>query len=92
MTRTYAVASGFGPLIPNAGETGCHIPQHWGTAYASAMAGLFQPDQSNLLIVMPGESRWVRTGSQDRFGQEAPDTDARESRHCESPLATLQQS
>jgi hypothetical protein len=51
------------------------------------MAGLFQPDQSNLLIVMPGESRWVRTGSQDRFGQEAPDTDARESRHCESPFS-----
>jgi hypothetical protein len=34
--RTYAVASGFGPLIPNAGETGCHIPQHWGTEGAYA--------------------------------------------------------
>jgi hypothetical protein len=26
----------FWPLIPKAGETGCHIPQHWGTEGAYA--------------------------------------------------------
>jgi hypothetical protein len=28
--RTSAVASGFGPLIPHAGATGCHIPSMGG--------------------------------------------------------------
>jgi hypothetical protein len=26
----------FWPLIPKAGETGCHIPQHWGTEFVVA--------------------------------------------------------
>jgi hypothetical protein len=33
--RTFAVASDFGPLIPQAGETGCHLPQPGGTEGAS---------------------------------------------------------
>jgi hypothetical protein len=51
--RTYAVASGFGPLLPNAGETGCHISQYWGSE------GPMRKSYKELQPLVPAERRML---------------------------------